>query len=142
MRVLLMLLFAASFALTGCSGTKTVGDKVDLQDKTAIRSSNETEVDAATGIDLASYLRRLPGVTVRGSGSSASVRVRTQSSFGAVSDPLFVVNGTILGTNFSQVFTAIDVNEIKTVRVLKSASETAAYGLQGGNGVLEFKLKN
>lgn len=142
MRILVLLLFAISCSLTSCSSTKAVGDNVDFQDKTAIKSSNETEVDAATGIDLASYLRRLPGVTVRGSGSTASVRVRTQSSFGAVSDPLFVVNGTILGTNFAQVFTAIDVNEIKSVRVLKSASETATYGLQGGNGVLEFKLKN
>lgn len=141
MRLLVMLLFAASFVLAGCSSAKNVGDNIDLQDKTAIKSSNETEVDAASGIDLASYLRRLPGVTVRGSGATASVRVRTQSSFGAVSDPLFVVNGTIMGTNFSQVFTAIDVNEIKSVRVLKSASETATYGLQGGNGVLEFKLK-
>ncbi|MEM6772838.1 MAG: TonB-dependent receptor plug domain-containing protein [Bacteroidota bacterium] len=141
MRIAVLFLLLFSLVFTGCSTAKQGETTVDLQNKAAVKSSNETDVDAATGIDLASYLRRLPGVTVRGSGSNASVRVRTQSSFGAVSDPLFVVNGTILGTSFSQLFTAIDVNEIKSVRVLKSASETASYGLQGGNGVLEFKLK-
>jgi len=142
MRILFTFLLFTSLIFSGCSTTRPTADAPDLQLTTAGQSPNETEVDAASGIDLASFLRRLPGVNVRGSGPEARIQVRGNSGFGGGSDPLFVVNGTILGTNYSQLFTTIDVNEIKSVRVLKSASETAAYGLQGGNGVLEFKLKN
>ncbi len=140
MRTILFVL--ASLFMVGCSAPKATGNTPDLKDTSAAKSINETDVDAASGVDLASFLRRLPGVSVRGSGPDAQVQVRGTSSFGAGSNPLFVVNGTILGNNYSQLFTTIDVNEIKSVRVLKSASETSAYGLQGGNGVLEFTLKN
>ena len=142
MRVLFTCFLFISLLFSGCSPTKTTANTPDLQLQTAVKSANETEVDAASGIDLASFLRRLPGVSVRGSGPGARVQIRGNSGFNGGSAPLFVVNGTILGTNYSQLFTTIDVNEIKSVRVLKNASETAAYGLQGGNGVLEFTLKN
>lgn len=141
MRAVIVLFLFAGFFLSGCSAPKSTVSPADLQDATAVKSTNETEVDAASGVDLGSFLRRLPGVSVRGNGPDAQVQIRGTSSFGAGSDPLFVVEGTILGNNYSQLFTTIDVNEIKSVRVLKNASETAAYGLQGGNGVLEFKLK-
>lgn len=106
------------------------------------RGSNSVEVDAAsTGTDLSSYLRKVAGVTVRGSGPDATVRIRGDVNFNADSTPLFVVNGTILGNNFASVYNTIDINEIARVTVLKNVSDTNRYGMQGANGVIEIRLK-
>lgn len=141
MRYLLPLILLAG-VFVSCSTTKdpasvTAGKlKMERND-----SANSTEVDAASGIDLTSFLRRIAGVSIRGNGPEAVVRIRGNSSFGTTSDPLYVVNGTILGTSFAALYTTVDPNEIARVTVLKSASETAEYGLRGGNGVIEIKLK-
>ncbi|CAH1001042.1 hypothetical protein LEM8419_02012 [Neolewinella maritima] len=106
------------------------------------RGSNSVEVDAAeTGTDLTSYLRRVAGVSVRGSGPGATVRIRGDVNFNSDSTPLFVVNGTPIGNNFSNVYSTVDVNEIARVQVLKNVSDTNRYGMQGANGVIEIKLK-
>lgn len=78
---------------------------------------------------------------VRGSGPTAFIRVRDSRSIQSDTTPLFVVNGTILGNDFSQLYSSIDPNEIAQIKVLKTASETNRYGLQGGNGVVLIKLK-
>ncbi|THH35511.1 TonB-dependent receptor plug domain-containing protein [Neolewinella litorea] len=106
------------------------------------RGSNSVEVDAAsTGNDLSSYLRKVAGVSVRGSGPEATVRIRGDVNFNSDSTPLFVVNGTVLGNNFASVYNAIDINEIARVTVLKNVSDTNRYGMQGANGVIEIRLK-
>lgn len=140
MRLLLSLSLLALLALTGCSSPKTVGT-TDVRNEQADTDVNTLEVDVNSGIDLTSYLRRIPGISVQGDGENARVKVRGTSSFGTSSDPLFVINGSVLGTSYSTLLSTIDPSDIARVRVLKDASETARYGLQGGNGVIEFKLK-
>lgn len=141
MRLSFFLFLFVTLTFSSCSTTKSndvVASKM-RQDKA--RDANSTEVDTSSGIDLTSYLRRIAGVNIRGSGADATVRIRGNSSFNAVSDPLYVVDGTILGTSFASIYNTINPDDIARVRVLKDASETARYGLQGGNGVIEFKLK-
>ena len=100
------------------------------------------EVDGAeTGIDLTSYLRKVPGVMVRGSGPDASIRIRGDVSLQGNVSPLFVINGTPLGNDFSRVYDAVDVNDIQRVNVLKNVTDTNRYGQQGSAGVVEIKLK-
>lgn len=139
MRLLSLSMLIIGLFLAGCTATQP--GTGEYRDATAVRDVNATDIDVTSGIDLDTYLRRLPGVSVRGSGTSAQVQIRSNSSFGTGSAPLFVVNGSIIGTSYSKLLSTVDPAEIASVRVLKSASETAAYGLQGGNGVLEFKLK-
>ncbi len=144
MRYLFFLSFTFLLALTSCTSSKSA--TTDQQQATKMnddlnRSSNSVEVDAMSGLDLTSHLRKIPGMQVQGSGPNAIIRVRDQRSSLAETSPLFVVNGNILGNNFSALYSSIDPNEIARIRVLKSASETNRYGLQGGNGVVEIKLK-
>lgn len=144
MRLVLLLALPALFALTSCSSSKSAAtdqQKFTRVDKAENRESNSVEVDAMSGLDLTAYLRRIPGMQIQGSGPDAVVRVRDQRSIMSETSPLFVVNGNILGNNFASLYSSIDPNEIKRIRVLKSASETNRYGLQGGNGVLEITLK-
>lgn len=141
MRIFLYLIILSCFSLTACTSSKNTDASASKLRQEKDRDVNSTEVDAGSGIDLASYLRRIPGVNVRGSGANATVRVRGNSSFNAVSEPLYVVDGTIMGTSLATIYNTINPDDIARVRVLKDASETARYGLQGGNGVIEFKLK-
>ncbi len=133
--------------LTACTPTapRTTQQRDDARARRAIetsRGSNTVEVNAAeSGVDLTSYLRRVSGVSVRGSGPEAVIRIRGDVNFQADATPLFVVNGTILGSNFGAVYSTIDVNEIARVRVLKNVSDTNLYGMQGANGVIEIKLR-
>ena len=143
MRYLTLLLLATCWlAACGSSRTATTDQqKYDRVEANKRNNNNTVEVDATTGIDLTSFLRRIPGMMVRGNGPTATVRVRDHRSAQGDSSPLFVVNGTILGNDFSALYSTIDPNEIARVRVLKTASETNRYGLQGGRGVVEIKLK-
>ena len=149
MRFLYLLLL---LPLVACTPTRTATPDADTtasSDKARVqrvmksdRGSNTVAVNTAeSGADLTSYLRRVAGVSVRGDGPEATVRIRGDMNFNADATPLFVVDGTILGSNFSSVYSTIDVNEIARVRVLKNVSDTNRYGMQGANGVIEIKLR-
>lgn len=144
MRLLRLFALAATISLAACGGTKTVvsdQQKFTRVDQGQKRDANSTEVDAMSSLDLTAYLRRIPGMQIQGTGQSAVVRVRDQRSSMSETAPLFVVDGNILGNDFAALYSSIDPNEIARIKVLKSASETNRYGLQGGNGVVEIKLK-
>lgn len=65
------------------------------------------------------------------------LRVRGLSTFQNSTRPLLVVDGFI--TNDFQL---IDPNDIARVVLLKDAAAASAYGLLGGNGVLQISTKN
>lgn len=144
MRVLLFFVLPLLFSLTSCNSSKSATDqqKFTRVDKAQNRESNSVDVDAMSSLDLTAYLRKIPGMQIQGSGPTAIVRVRDQRSSMSETSPLYVVDGNIIGNDFSALYSSIDPNEIARIRVLKSASETNRYGLQGGNGVIEIKLKN
>ena len=108
----------------------------------ASRGPNSVTVNTAeTGNDLSAYLRRIAGVSVRGSGADATVRIRGDAKILGSTTPLFVINGSILGNDYGQVYDTVDINEIKRVTVLKNVSDTNLYGMQGANGVIEIELR-
>ena|SRR5690606_33748548 len=74
---------------------------------------------------------RVPGVSVVGN----RVVIRGVNTFSGSSDPLYVVNGTIVSD-----ISFIPPNEVKTINVLKDAS-ASVYGSRGANGVIEITLK-
>ena len=140
MRFFLLVLLSVAL-LPGCSTTKStaVDDEMRMERDNATNTVKVGERDAS--LDLTSYLRQVPGVMVRGAGPTAVIRIRGNISFQGDTTPLFVINGTILGNSFAQVYSTVDINEIDKVKVLRTASETNRYGLQGGNGVVEIYLK-
>lgn len=80
----------------------------------------------------------LPGVDVVQSsdrpGGVPSIQIRGSQSLNGTDQPLFVLNGIPLTDGFSiDLFNPADIQEIK---VLKDAAATAAYGIQGANGVV------
>ena len=79
---------------------------------------------------------RLPGVAISQTsstpGATMQIRIRGTRSLTATNDPLVVLDGIPFPGNIGD----IDMNDVKSVDVLKDASATAIYGSRGANGVI------
>ncbi len=115
-------------------------NKLDMTGSTASIGSKElstipisSAAEALTG--------RLPGVNVTTAdgepGASIRIRVRGGTSLSQSNDPLFVVDGFIVGN-----IDNIPVNDIASIDVLKDAAATAVYGAQASNGVIVVTTKS
>ena len=91
-------------------------------------------------LELADYLRRVPGVLVTGGNGNYSVLVRGISSIGGSNEPLYVIDRMQVG-NYNQAAAMVDPNDIAYVEVLKDVASTTAYGMQGANGVIIIHTK-
>ena len=83
-----------------------------------------------------------PGVRVAvpsgAPGSSAIIRIRGGNSLSAGNEPLYVVDGVLLDGSLGS---EVNVNDIKSIDILKDASATAIYGSRGANGVVVITTK-
>jgi len=81
----------------------------------------------------------IAGVQVISSGSPGSqpvVRIRGTNSITAGGDPIYVVDGNIVGD-----ITNINSSDIESVVILKDAASQAIYGSRGSNGVILLTTK-
>ena len=123
----------------------------------AIASVSGDDIDdlPVSGIDQA-LQGKAAGVQVINSsgapGGKVTVRVRGMSTLNSGAEPLYVVDGVILGDNSfgkadGQVpdnktgIGFLDPNSIASVEVLKDASATAIFGARGANGVVLITTK-
>ena len=85
---------------------------------------------------------RAPGVAVKQTsgapGGEFQVLVRGIGSLGAGSDPLYVIDGLVVGTSVGQ---NLNPNDIASISILKDAASTAIYGARGSNGVVLITTK-
>lgn len=91
-------------------------------------------------LTLLDRLREEPGLTISGTGNSAIIRIRGNTSISSNNEPLYVVNGSPVTSGFASVSASIDVNNIESIRVLPR-SQSGLYGSRGGNGVIVIKTK-
>jgi TonB-linked SusC/RagA family outer membrane protein len=70
-------------------------------------------------------------------GQGMQVRIRSQASISAGSEPLYVVDGFPIVTDIS----LINPDEIETITVLKDAASTSLYGSRAANGVVLITTK-
>lgn len=84
---------------------------------------------------------KAPGVYVApGSGqpgSDGAVVIRGQATLNGTTQPLWVIDGVIVGTGAGQ----LNPSDIESISVLKDAASTAIYGSQGANGVVVVTTK-
>jgi TonB-dependent SusC/RagA subfamily outer membrane receptor len=134
--------------LTGISAACTTTNKTQQQsdNSNATRSVGVTEsineVDSNNPtLELADILRRVPGVQVTGPKSNPMVRIRSSTNVTNNVEPLYVIDKYPVGNSYEAAAQQVDVNDIKTVRVLKDVSSTSMYGLRGANGVIVIITK-
>ena len=146
-----------AFLAKGANGKKVTlfksGEAVPETDETEVNLGYQTiskdnstqpviriKPDKRTGgySDLASYLQGRSGIQIRGSGSNAEVIIRGgAASFQLSSGALIIVDG-ITFDSFGTVNSMYNVNDIKSVDVLKDGS---IYGSRGANGVVIITTK-
>lgn len=73
-------------------------------------------------------------------GAGTVIRVRGGNSITGSNEPLWVIDGIVVGTNFN--LNNINSNDIKSIEILKDASSIAIYGSRGANGVVLVSTKN
>ncbi len=91
--------------------------------------------------DLGERLRAEGGINVMGSGENTSIVIRGIQTITGDTRPIFVIDGLNMGRDYNTVNNAINVNDIKRIKVLKGKSETALYGEAGNNGVILLTMK-
>lgn len=131
-----------TFIVVSCGSTNKTANNGNDIDITVTKHESNRVNNLDRSISLADHFRKLPGVMVKGSNEDAVVYVRGgANSFTQNAEPLYIVNGSQFSGNFQLLSSAIDVSLIKSITVLKDASDTAFYGMRGANGVILIKLK-
>ncbi|MFK7934163.1 MAG: SusC/RagA family TonB-linked outer membrane protein [Saprospiraceae bacterium] len=73
-------------------------------------------------------------------GAGTVIRVRGGNSITGSNEPLWVIDGIVVGTNFD--LNNINSSDIQSIEVLKDASSIAIYGSRGANGVVLVTTKS
>ena len=82
-------------------------------------------------------------------GSSSTIKIRGNKSFGGNTSPLFVIDGVPISNGSSSATSAdfgnaaqdIDMENIESMSVLKGPAATSLYGSRGANGVILITTK-
>lgn len=134
----LSLLFLLIYA--GCASSEsavdTSSDETTVEELKQVRPQGSVSDEYQQFRDLSDFLVRIPGVNMSGN----TVIIRGVSSFTAGIEPLFVVDGQVVGDSYLQVRNMINIRDIDYVRALKGA-DASRYGVRGGNGVILIVTK-
>ncbi|MFT5884007.1 MAG: TonB-dependent SusC/RagA subfamily outer membrane receptor [Arcticibacterium sp.] len=146
--------FFVALLLLGACTTKpttsnnTTREKADLVDDGFTTKNSRSNASSAKSVEtendditLESYLRRVPGVNISGTGYNARATIRGVKTMYGAKDALFVVDGVPLSGGLGQVAGLVQVRDIDRLTVLKDGSSTAIYGARGGSGVIVIKTK-
>lgn len=106
----------------------------------AVTTVSGKKLEQRHATQIQELLMGLPGVEVTGSGANMRVRIRGTNTLNGDTEPLYVVDGTILASGLQGLLT-IDPQDVARIDVLKDAGSTALYGLQGANGVIVITTK-
>lgn len=143
----LLFLFLASVLMVSCGTSReaglgdTVSDGYTKRSKRDVTGSSSTidRPDVTRTLDI--HLSTIAGVTVRGQGPSAEVRIRGgMNSFNLSTEPLFVLDGQVMSGGYASIYASVAVPDIDNINVLKG-SEASLYGSRGANGVIVINTK-
>lgn len=134
----LLSLALVALALPACAANRaTHDDDVDGVAPDGLTMDGD-DIDSQAGSRVEEMMQgRFPGVRVIPMpGGGISVRVWAGGQMVGNHEPLYVVDGTPYWDPGGRGLAWLNPGDIATIRVLKDISETAAYGVRGGNGVV------
>lgn len=135
----LLFLVSAFILMAACSASENTVRPHEIELHSGSTTNMVTD-DRDYYRTLADYLQRMPGVYVSGPQYNQMVLIRGVSSFNSEIEPLYVIDGTSVGTNYNAVNNMLNVRDIANVRVLKG-SDASIYGVRGANGVIVITTK-
>ena len=99
------------------------------------KSPTSSYQDSITKLGLLDRLRSIPGLKISGSDErNAEVYLRGQTSIMYYQEVVFYINSARVG-NYSSAYQLVQPENIKSIRLLKSASELSIYGSDGRDAV-------
>jgi TonB-dependent SusC/RagA subfamily outer membrane receptor len=85
---------------------------------------------------------RVSGVVVTAlAGGGISVRISGPRSFTMSQEPLYIVDDVIVTPGLNGTLSWLNPEDVASIEVLKYDSDTALYGVRGGNGVIKIRTK-
>lgn len=127
-------MITALMLLSACGSSnyeKKDKDQKSIQEELDDRNDNV--------IPLITRIQRIPGVTLQ---RGVPVFVKYQNTLsGRSQEPLYVVDGLIIGNSFARIKGIVRPVDVASVRGL-SAAEAGFYGARGAQGVIEIKTKS
>ncbi|HET7458411.1 MAG TPA: TonB-dependent receptor plug domain-containing protein [Gemmatimonadaceae bacterium] len=150
MKLLLLFLLGAA----ACHGRRTT-DQAPSRDTTAVAAPRGTldghagasstiesdEIEKRHPTRFADLLQGQPGVQVTQQGNGVSVRIRGAGTVYGSGEPLYVLDGVILGNGATESLLGLAASDIERIQVLRDAGTTAIYGSRGANGVIIVTTK-
>lgn len=109
----------------------------------ALQSLKSEKITTVTSANVDNMLSgKAPGVFVAPGdgrpGEKGNIVIRGKASINGNTDPLWVVDGVIVGNASANT---LNPNDIETMTILKDAASTSIYGSQGANGVIVVTTK-
>lgn len=113
--------------------------KVDLTGSVSTVSVKEYE-NAPVADALEAMQGKVAGVSIISNsgepGADKLIRIRGVQSWGASTDPLYVIDGVIIDN-----LNSLNPNDVETISILKDAASCAIYGARAANGVVLVTTK-
>ena len=130
---------------TACASSSPTGHASGGQSAPTPRDQvTAKDIEQHDGQPIETVLQaKVPGILVtRTADGGIAIQMRGMSStFYGSTQPLYVVDGVPIRPGPNGELIGINPYDIETIKVLKDASETAIYGVRGGNGVIEITTK-
>lgn len=128
MKSQLVLLLLLAFSIHSCGTTKKIDSTSNLKEELDEKNRGH--------ISLLTKIRQLPGVAIKNGVPVVNKAANSISEFDS-GEPLYVLNGQIIGNSFNRVNQLIDNFNVKKVKLL-AGPDASIYGTQGGKGVIEI----
>ncbi|SHF07045.1 TonB-linked outer membrane protein, SusC/RagA family [Fodinibius roseus] len=131
------------FGLDEVVVTGVVGDTETKNLPFTVQRVTSSDLEKVPSLSAESAIRgKVPGVTIlQGSGEPGaggmSVMLRGATSISGSNEPLYIVDGVILGSDMRD----IESLDIESVEVIKGAAAATLYGSRAANGVIQIRTK-
>lgn len=124
-----LLAFILVFGVVGCSSTKK-------KETTSMNVEQELEQKNRGQVSLLTRIRQLPGVSLK---NGVPVINKTSNTLNSrdYGEPLYVLNGQIIGNSFSRIDELVDNFNVKKIEVV-TGPDASFYGTQGAKGVIKI----
>jgi TonB-linked SusC/RagA family outer membrane protein len=113
--------------------------KIDLTGSVSVVSAKEFQKAPVTDA-LHAMQGRIAGVSIISNsgmpGEDKLIRIRGVQSWGASTDPLYVIDGIIM-----ENMNSVSPDDIESISILKDAASSAIYGARAANGVVLITTK-
>jgi hypothetical protein len=119
-------------------------EAVAKSESTTAGSFEEELVTADLAVDIQKYIlfqsmeelikEVIPSLFYRKAGGKNIVRVTLEQPMFATTDPVYIIDG--IATKNTSFFLSLKPSELKTVKIIKSASKLKTLGLLGKNGIV------